>query len=118
VTKSLEEHAQNWDLRHEDFKDNDFLYDVYAVMRQNAPFAQTDSPFLSITPGAAWVATRYEECYRILQDWEHFSSNPMPEAAEQLGGDMLVIMDPPRQQKLRKVLNHRPHRHSRRRCAR
>jgi cytochrome P450 len=105
VTKSLEEHAQNWDLRHEDFKDNDFLYDVYAVMRQNAPFAQTDSPFLSITPGAAWVATRYEECYRILQDWEQFSSNPMPEAAEQLGGDMLVIMDPPRQQKLRKVLN-------------
>ncbi len=105
VTKSLEEHAQNWDLRHEDFKDHDFLYDVYSVMRQTAPFAHTDTPFLSVTPGGAWVATRYEECYRILQDWEHFSSNPTPEAAEQLGGDMLVIMDPPRQQKFRKVLN-------------
>ncbi len=105
MTKSLEEHAQNWDLRHEDFKDNDFLYDVYSVMRQTAPFAYTDTPFLSVTPGGAWVATRYEECYRILQDWERFSSNPTPEAAEQLGGDMLVIMDPPRQQKLRKVLN-------------
>jgi cytochrome P450 len=105
VTKSLEAHAQNWDLRHEDFQDNDFLYDVYAVMRQTAPFAHTDSPFLSITPGGAWVATRYEECSRILQDWEHFSSKPPPEAAEQLSGDMLVIMDPPRQQKLRKVLN-------------
>lgn len=30
MTKSLEEHAQNWDLRHEDFGDNDFLYDVYS----------------------------------------------------------------------------------------
>jgi hypothetical protein len=48
--KSPEEHAQNWDLRHEDFKDNDFLYDVYSVMRQRAPFAHTDTPFLGVTP--------------------------------------------------------------------
>jgi cytochrome P450 len=105
VTKSLEEHAQNWDLRHEDFRDNDFLYDVYAVMRDSAPFAHTDNPFLSATPGGAWVATRYAECYRILQDWEHFSSNPTPEAAEHLAGDLVITMDPPRQQKFRKVLN-------------
>jgi cytochrome P450 len=105
VTKSAEEHAQNWDLRHEDFKDNDFLYDVYSVMRSTAPFAHTDTPFLSATPGGAWVATRYEECYRILQDWEHFSSNPTPEASEQLAGDLVITLDPPRQQKFRKVLN-------------
>jgi cytochrome P450 len=105
VTRSLEEHAQNWDLRHADFQDNDFLYDVYAVMRRNAPFAHTDSPFLSATPGGAWVATRYEECYRILQDWQHFSSNPTPEGAEQLAGDLVITMDPPRQQSFRKVLN-------------
>lgn len=105
MTKSLEEHADNWDLRHEDFQDNDYLYDVYSVMRQTGPFAHTESPFLSVTPGGAWVATRYEECYRILQDWQHFSSIPTPENAEQLAGDMLVIMDPPRQQKFRKVLN-------------
>jgi hypothetical protein len=30
TSKSLEEHAQNGDLRHEDFKDNDYLYDVYS----------------------------------------------------------------------------------------
>jgi hypothetical protein len=53
-----EEHADNWDLRHEDFQDHDFLYDVYAIMRQNGPFAHTDTPFLSATPGGAWVATR------------------------------------------------------------
>jgi len=105
VPKSLEGHAENWDLRHEDFKDNDFLYDVYSVMRQKAPFAHTDTPFLSATPGGAWVATRYEECYRIAQDWQHFSSNPTPKDAEQLIGDLVVTLDPPRQQKFRKVLN-------------
>jgi cytochrome P450 len=105
VTRPPEDHAENWDLRHEDFKDNDFLYDVYEVMRRNAPFAHTDTPFLGVTPGGAWVATRYEECYRIAQDWQHFSSNPTPENAEQFAGDLLVTLDPPRQQKFRKVLN-------------
>jgi cytochrome P450 len=103
--KSPEEHAANWDLRHEDFKDNDFLYGVYSVMRQRAPFAHTDTPFLGVTPDGAWVATRYEECYRIAQDWQHFSSNPTPESAEKFAGDLLVTLDPPRQQKFRKVLN-------------
>jgi cytochrome P450 len=105
VTKSLEEHADNWDLRHEDFQDNDYLYDVYEVMRRNSPFAHTDTPFLSATPGGAWVAVRYEDCYKILQDWEHFSSNPTPEASEQLAGDLVITLDPPRQQQFRKVLN-------------
>jgi cytochrome P450 len=104
VPKPPEEHAANWDLRHQDFNDNDFLYDVYSVMRQE-PFAHTDVPFLSATPGGAWVATRYAECYKILQDWQHFSSNPTPDGAEQLAGDLVITLDPPRQQKFRKVLN-------------
>src|SRR3954466_13102500 len=45
--KWLEEQAGNWDLRHEDFNDNDFLYDVYSVMRSAGSFAHTDDPFLS-----------------------------------------------------------------------
>lgn len=105
MPESLERHAQNWDLRHQDFNDNDFLYDVYSVMRQQSPFARTDKPFLSATPAGAWVAVRYEECVKILQDWEHFSSNPTPEGAEQLAGDLVITLDPPRQQKFRKVLN-------------
>ncbi|MGE2729811.1 cytochrome P450 [Mycolicibacterium vaccae] len=100
-----EEHARNWDLRHEDFNDPDFLYDVYDVMRAQAPFAHTDTPFLTATPGGSWVAVRYAECYRILQDWEHFSSNPTPEASDRLAGDLVITLDPPRQQKFRKVLN-------------
>jgi len=35
MTKPPEEHAENWDLRHQDFNDNDLLYDVYSVMRQS-----------------------------------------------------------------------------------
>ena len=105
MTQPPERHAENWDLRHEDFNDPEFLYDVYAVMRERSPFAHTDTPFLSATPGGAWVAVRYDECYRILQDWENFSSNPTPEASEQLAGDLVITLDPPRQQKLRKVLN-------------
>ncbi|MCV7155317.1 cytochrome P450 [Mycolicibacterium pyrenivorans] len=108
MTKPAEEHAENWDLRHEDFNDPhapDFLYDVYSVMREQSPFARTDNPFLSATPAGAWVAVRYAECVKILQDWEHFSSNPTPEGADQLAGDLVITLDPPRQQKFRKVLN-------------
>lgn len=105
MPESLESHAANWDLRHQDFNDNDFLYDVYSVMREQAPFARTDNPFLSATPTGAWVAVRYAECVKILQDWEHFSSSPTPEGSEQLAGDLVITLDPPRQQKFRKVLN-------------
>lgn len=44
--KDTEAHAVKWDLRHPDF---------------NAPFAHTDAPFLSATPGGAWVAVGYDE---------------------------------------------------------
>nr|ABP44248.1 cytochrome P450 [Mycolicibacterium gilvum PYR-GCK] len=105
MSPTVEQHAENWDLRHADFNDPDFLYDVYTVMRGNSPFARTDNPFLSATPSGAWVAVRYAECVQILQDWEHFSSSPTPEGAEQLAGDLVITLDPPRQQKFRKVLN-------------
>jgi cytochrome P450 len=105
MTKTLQEHAENWDLRNEDFNDNDYLYEVYSEMRRNGPFAHTDTPFFSATPGGAWVAVRYAECVKVLQDWEHFSSNPTPERAEQLAGDLVITLDPPRQQKFRKALN-------------
>jgi hypothetical protein len=44
MTRSLEEHAENWDLRHDDFNDNDFLYDVYSVMRERTAFSHTNTP--------------------------------------------------------------------------
>ncbi len=73
MSKSPEEHARNLDLRHQDFNDQEFLYEVYAVMRENGPFSHQDVPFLGATPGGAWVATRYDDCYEILRDWRSFS---------------------------------------------
>nr|WP_179468578.1 cytochrome P450 [Mycolicibacterium vinylchloridicum] len=105
MPKSREEHAAQWDLRHEDFNDNDFLYDVYDVMRAKSAFAYTDTPFLTPDAGGSWVAVSYSACAAILKDWEHFSSNPTPQGAEQLPGDIVITLDPPRQQKFRKVLN-------------
>ncbi|MFN6553628.1 cytochrome P450 [Mycolicibacterium septicum] len=103
MPKSPEEHARNWDLRHEDFNDHDLLYEVYSVMRRQAPIARTESPFFPTD--SAWVAVGYDECYQIAQDWQRFSSNPTPEGALQAGGDLVITLDPPRQQKFRKVLN-------------
>jgi cytochrome P450 len=106
VSKSPEEHARNFDLRHEDFDDQDFLYEVYDVMRESGPFTHQDSPFLGQTPGGAWIATRYDDCYEILRDWQSFSSKPAGvDEAPNSFGDIVIAMDPPRQQQLRKVLN-------------
>lgn len=104
MPKSLKDHAENLDLRHEDFNDPEYLYEVYSHMRDQAAIAHTDFPFLSARDDGAWVALRYEECYEILRDWETFSSSPSEEMA-QMAGDVVIILDPPRQQKLRKVLN-------------
>jgi cytochrome P450 len=104
VSKSPEEHARNFDLRHEDFDDQEFLYEVYAVMRESGPFSHQDVPFLGQTPGGAWVATRYDECYEILRDWRSFSSKPAGSNPTSFG-DIVINLDPPRQQHLRKVLN-------------
>lgn len=104
VSKSPEEHARNFDLRHEDFDDQEFLYEVYAVMRESGPFSHQDVPFLGPTPGGAWVATRYDACYEILRDWRSFSSKPAGSNPTSFG-DIVINLDPPRQQQLRKVLN-------------
>lgn len=105
MSKSREEHAEQWDLRHQDFNDPGYLYEVYEVMRARSPFAHTDTPFLTASGDGSWVAVSYSACSAILKDWEHFSSNPTPQGAEQLPGDIVITLDPPRQQQLRKVLN-------------
>ncbi|OBK19359.1 cytochrome P450 [Mycobacterium asiaticum] len=104
TSKSPEEHARNFDLRHEDFHHQEFLYEVYAVMRESGPFSHQDVPFLGPTPGGAWVATRYDDCYEILRDWRSFSSKPAGSNPTSFG-DIVINLDPPRQQQLRKVLN-------------
>lgn len=105
MPKSLEDHAENLDLRHEDFNNPDYLYEVYSCMREQTAIAHTDFPFLTPREDGAWVAMTYDECYEILRDWETFSSTPVPGDGMQLSGDVVIMLDPPRQQALRKVLN-------------
>lgn len=106
VSKSPEEHAENLNLRHEDFNDQEFLYEVYAVMRESKPFSHQDCPFVGPTPGGAWVATRYDDCYEIARNWRSFSSRPLTmDGSLMWFGDIVITIDPPRQQQLRKVLN-------------
>jgi len=106
VKKTAAEHAQDLDLRHEDFNDPDYLYEVYDVMRQSAPFTHQTTPFLGAIAEGAWVATRYDECYEVLRDWEKFSSEPIgADGSPLMLGDIVIAMDPPRQQNFRKVLN-------------
>ena len=47
MPKSLEDHAENFDLRHEDFNDPEYLYELYSHMRDRTAFAHTDSPFFA-----------------------------------------------------------------------
>lgn len=104
--KSPGEHARNLDLRHEDFNDPELLYEVYEVMRERAPFTHQDSPFVGPTPGGAWVATRYDDCFEIARNWQSFSSKPLTmDGSLMWFGDIVITIDPPRQQQLRKFLN-------------
>lgn len=104
MRKSLEQHADQWDLRDPDFGSEELLFEVYKVMRERGAFVQTDRPFFDTGSESAWVSTRYEESYEVLRDFHHFSNEPeggTPTAY----ADSVLLLDPPRQQKLRKVLN-------------
>ena len=104
MPKSLEDHAENFDLRHEDFKDPDYLVRVVFHMRDKNSLRAHRLPVLSARGDeGAWVALRYDECYEVLRDWETFSSNL--NGAQQSTGDIVIGLDPPRQQQFRKVLN-------------
>lgn len=105
MPRTPEQHAENWDLRDEDFNDHELVYQVYAAMRSKKTFAHTDKPFLAPTPGGAWVVVGYDDCYSIAQDWKRFSNNPIPGVAPEFIGQLVIVVDPPLQQELRKVLN-------------
>ena len=47
MPKSLEDHAENFDLRHEDFNDPDYLYELYSHMRDRTAFRAHRLPVLT-----------------------------------------------------------------------
>lgn len=74
MPRSADDHAENWDLRHEDFNDPDFLYEVYSVMRTRTPFAHTDSPFLSATPGGNSVTRGFRSIPVVFSSGERVAA--------------------------------------------
>ncbi len=103
----LEEIASNFDILHPAVADEpDELYKVYDIMRTRCPFSPTTSGRAAqtwATSEQVWVSTRYEETFEVLRNWKTFSSGRVPGSGV-MGRDILM-MDPPEQQHLRKILN-------------
>lgn len=77
------------------------LYETFERMRSRCPVAHSDQY------GGFWVATRYEDVARVLQDWTTFSTEEGL-TVPVLPHDLRFIpeeVDPPRHRAYRKVLN-------------
>ena len=95
-----------FDLRHEDFNDPEFLYEVvFAHARQSSVRAHRLSVPQRARRRRLGRNDATTSATRSCGTGKRFSSNPSGDAAQQLPGDVVIALDPPRQQQLRKVLN-------------
>ena len=110
VSRDVEYHAEHFDLRDPDFNDPDLPFRSYQVMRARGEVVFSDQPLPypveELKDARRWVAVGFGACDQILHDWEHFASDsskvyPEVEAA----GRPFLNLDPPLQQKYRKLLN-------------
>lgn len=104
MLKDPEQHAADFDIRDPDFNEPGSVYEVYRIMREREPFVYASSGYQSADSGT-WWSTRYEESYQILRDWKSFSSAAVKTMEQLTTSTSVFSTDPPRQQKLRKVLN-------------
>lgn len=75
-------------------------YPTYARMRDEAPAYH--NPELDF-----WALSRFADVHAAMQDWETYSSSAGVSLEEGSGArpPMIIMMDPPRQQKLRKLVS-------------
>src|SRR5258705_10966450 len=75
-------------------------YPTYARMRDEAPAYH--NPELDF-----WALSRFADVHAAMQDWETYSSSAgvSLEQGSVARPPMIIMMDPPRQQKLRKVVS-------------
>lgn len=76
----------------------EWKYDAFKYARQKCPVAHTDAI------GGFHIITRYEDVRRVCEDWETFSSvdaSPMPSPLTLTP----LMIDPPLQQDVKKLLN-------------
>lgn len=75
-------------------------YPTYARLREEAPAYH--NPELDF-----WALSRFDDVHAAMQDWETYSSSAgvSLEAGSGARPPMIIMMDPPRQQKLRKLVS-------------
>ena len=103
----FESHYQS---RHPDLTDN--MWEVVEHLRERCPVAHSDAKLETRSPEAGfWVLTRYEEVFKVLQDWKTFSSDADVRASfgklPEMPGDHKppITNDPPIQRDFRRLLN-------------
>jgi hypothetical protein len=75
-------------------------YPTYARLREEAPAYH--NPELDF-----WALSRFDDVHAAMQDWETYSSSAGVSLEQGSGArpPMIIMMDPPRQQKLRKLVS-------------
>ena len=105
MPKSLEDHAQNFDLRHADFNDPDFLYELYSTCATEQPSRIPISHFFAHGDEGAWVAMTLRRVLRGPTGLGDLLEQVRIRVHSSPPGDIVILLDPPRQQQFRKVLN-------------
>jgi len=77
-------------------------YPVYKRMRDEAPVYRNEELDF-------YALTRFDDCLAALQDWEAFSSAKSTVLelmnGDEMGGNMMIFMDPPRQTRYRALVS-------------
>jgi cytochrome P450 len=100
---------EHYTLRHPDLAEH--MWEVVAHMQTRCPVAHSDAP--TDSGGArdgSWVITKYGDVFRVLQDWQAFSSDHRWLAKAEtfnarLGYRPPISVDPPLQRDFRHLLN-------------
>lgn len=76
-------------------------YPVYRWMRDEAPAYRNERLDF-------WAFTRFDDCHEALLDWRTYSSahgTVLELMDEEVGGPLIIFMDPPRQTRLRNLVS-------------
>ena len=110
MTADVEYFEHHYQSRHPDLTDN--MWEVVEHLRQRCPVAHSDAKLETLSPVPGfWLLTRYEEIFKVLQDWQTFSSDSDVRASfgklPQMPGDHKppINNDPPIQRDFRRLLN-------------
>ena len=76
-------------------------YPLYRFLRDEAPAYHNERQ-------GFWAFTRFDDCHRALLDWQTYSSahgTVLELMDSEIGGPLIIFMDPPRQTRLRNLVS-------------